>query len=141
MAWVIVLLGAVITAYLPSLIAGVARHAGMHGWQFQLAVEVLQQLNRQRTVTNRGCDASSLAEKLQVDVLQLEPVLEVLTALEWVGQLVEESEQESRYILLADPDATPLEPLIQQLLLEKTTSTLPLWTQAQWAQLRLRQAL
>ena len=140
-AWVIVLLGAVITAYLPSLIAGVARPAGTHGWQFQLALEVLQQLNRQRALTNRGCDASSLAEKLQVDVLQLEPVLEVLTALEWVGQLVEESDQESRYILLADPDATPLEPLIQQLLLDKTTSTLALWTQAQWGQLRLRQAL
>ena len=140
-AWVIVLLGAVITAYLPSLIAGVARHPGTNGWQFQLALEVLQQLNCQRASTRRGCDASSLAEKLQVDVLQLEPVLEVLTALEWVGQLVEDSDQESHYILLADPDTTALDPLIQRLLLDKTDATLPLWTQAKWAQLRLRQAL
>lgn len=140
-AWVIVLLGAVIAAYLPSLMAGVARRGGAHGWQFQMAVEILQQLNRQRDSARRGCDAASLAEKLQVDVLQLEPVLEVLSALEWIGQLVEDGDQASRYILLADPDATPLEPLMQQLLLDKTASTLPLWTRAQWAELRLRQVL
>lgn len=140
-AWVIVLLGAVIAAYLPSLMAGVARRGGAHGWQFQMAVEILQQLNRQRDSARRGCEAASLAEKLQVDVLQLEPVLEVLSALEWIGQLVEDGDQASRYILLADPDATPLEPLLQQLLLDKTASTLPLWTQAHWAALRLRQVL
>jgi membrane protein len=140
-AWIIVLLGAVIAAYLPSLMAGISRRGGAHGWQFQLAVEVLQQLHRQRDTARRGCDASGLAEKLQVDVLQLEPVLEVLTGLQWIGQLVEEADRESRYILLADPDATPLEPLMQQLLLDKTESTLPLWTQAQWARLSLRQVL
>ena len=41
-AWVIVLLGAVIAAYLPSLLAGARRRAAAHGWQFQLALEVLQ---------------------------------------------------------------------------------------------------
>lgn len=140
-AWVIVLLGAVIAAYMPSLLAGVARRGGGPGWQFQLAVEVLQQLHRQRGTANRGCGASSLAQALQVDVLQLEPVLEALAGLRWVGQLVEESDQESRYILLADPGQTPLEPLMQQLLLDKTDSTLPLWTRAGWASLSLRQVL
>ncbi len=140
-AWVIVLLGAVIAAYMPSLLAGVARRGGGPGWQFQLAVEVLQQLHRQRGTANRGCGASSLAQALQVDVLQLEPVLEALAGLRWVGQLLEESDQESRYILLADPDQTPLEPLMQQLLLDKTDSTLPLWTRAGWASLSLRQVL
>jgi membrane protein len=140
-AWIIVLMGAVITAYLPSLLAGVARRGGGHGWQFQLAVEVLQQLHRQRETSRRGCGASNLAKALQVDVLQLEPALEVLMALQWIGQLVEERDLESRYILLADPDQTPLEPLMQQLLLDKTESTLPLWTRANWDALSLRQVL
>ena len=140
-AWIIVLMGAVIAAYLPSLLAGVARRGGGHGWQFQLAVEVLQQLHRQRDTSRRGCGASALAQALQVDVLQLEPALEVLTALQWIGQLVEERDLESRYILLADPDRTPLEPLMQVLLLDKTDSTLPLWTRANWDALNLRQVL
>ncbi len=140
-AWIIVLMGAVITAYLPSLMVGVARRGGGHGWQFQLALEVLQQLHRQRESARRGCGASALAQELQVDVLQLEPALETLEALQWIGQLVEEGDQESRYILLADPDQTPLEPLMQQLLLDKTDSTLPLWTRANWHALNLRQVL
>ena len=140
-AWIIVLLGAVIAAYLPSLLAGVARRGGGHGWQFQLAIEVLQQLDAQRESARRGCGASALAQALQVDVLQLEPALEVLTALQWIGQLVEERDLESRYILLADPDQTPLEPLMQLLLLDKTDSTLPLWTHANWDALSLRQVL
>ena len=146
-AWVIVLMGAVIAAYLPSLLAGVARRGDgdgsgwAKGWQFQLALEVLQQLHRQSPSNRRGCSASSLAQVLRVDVLQLEPALEVLTALGWIGQLVEETDAEPPYILLADPDATLLEPLMQQLLLDKTDATLPLWAAAGWPDTKLRQAL
>lgn len=142
-AWVIVLMGAVIAAYLPSLLAGVARRGGGRGWQFQLAVEVLQRLNSVRATSNRGCSASNLALALQIDVLQLEPVLEKLTELDWIGQLIPNADagvdDESNYILLADPDQTLLEPLMQQLLLNKTDSTLPLWQQANWSDLKLRQ--
>ena len=140
-AWIIVLLGAVIAAYLPSLLAGVARRGGGHGWQFQLAIEVLQQLYAQREGARRGCGATTLAQALQVDVLQIEPALEALVALQWIGQLVQERDLESRYILLADPDQTPLEPLLELLLLGKTESTLPLWTHANWGALSLRQVL
>jgi membrane protein len=140
-AWIIVLLGAVIAAYLPSLLAGVARRGSAHGWHFQLALEVLQQINGKRGTGLQGCSASSLAEALQVDALQLEPVLEVLTSLRWVGQLVEEEDAESRYVLLADPDQTPLEPLMQQLLLDKNDSTAHLWAQGRWDALNLRQVL
>ncbi len=144
-AWVIVLLGAVIAAYLPSLLAGIARRGGGHGWQFQLAVEVLQRLASLRGSTRLGCSAFSLAHTLQVDALQLEPVLEALTGLGWVGQLMPDTEagsdEESSYILLADPDQTFLEPLMQLLLLEKTESTKPLWTQANWPSLRISHLL
>lgn len=144
-AWVIVLMGAVIAAYLPSLLAGVARRGddggegAAKGWQFQLALEVLQQLH-QKTL-NRGYSASSLASRLRVDVLQLEPALEALTALGWVGQLVEDTGAEPPYILLADPDQTRLDPLMQRLLLDKTDTTQPLWAAAGWPGLTIRQVL
>ena len=140
-AWVIVLLGAVIAAYLPSLLAGVAKRGTGHGWQFQLAVEVLQRLSSLRRTAQLGCSASSLALTLQIDVLQLEPVLETLTELGWVGQLIPNTDAESSYILLADPDQTLLEPLMQLLLLEKTDSTSPLWRQANWSALHVRDVL
>ena len=144
-AWVIVLLGAVIAAYLPSLLAGVAKRGTGHGWQFQLAVEVLQRLSSLRRTAQLGCSASSLALTLQIDVLQLEPVLETLTELAWVGQLIPNTDagadEESSYILLADPDQTLLEPLMQLLLLEKTDSTSPLWRQANWSALHVRDVL
>jgi membrane protein len=146
-AWVVVLMGAVIAAYLPSLLAGVARRSGDNGvgsakgWHFQLAIEILQQLQGQPAENRRGYSASALAQALRVDVLQLEPALAVLLALGWIGQLVEESDDAPPYILLADADATPLEPLIQQLLLDKTDATLPLWGAGNWSHLKLKQVL
>ena len=141
-AWVIVLLGAVIAAYLPSLLAGVARRGNSHGWQFQLAVELLQQLHQARSTTRIGLEASELAKALQVDVLQLEPVLGTLVSLDWIGQLTDpEDEKEARYLLLADPEATPLEPLMAQLLLSQDPSMKNLWENGRFPSLRLRDVL
>ena len=141
-SWVIVLMGAVIAAYLPSLLAGMPRRGSAHGWQFQLAIEVLQQLHTAHHSTHKGVSASQLAERLQVDVLQLEPVLETLLSLDWAGQLDEaKDDAEARYVLLADPDSTRLEPLLQRLLLDKAPSVSALWQNACWPALRLRDAL
>ena len=146
MAWVIVLLGAVVTAYLPSLLAGVARRGTVAGWTFQLAVEVLQQLHRVRHQPLKGLRPSQLAQLLRVDGLQLAPVLEALTALDWVGQVndaaVGEADvPESRYVLLANPGATPLAPLVQRLLLERSESLQPLWAKARLEGLLLEDVL
>jgi membrane protein len=141
-AWVIVLLGAVIAAYLPSLMAGVARRGTAHGWQFQLAVEILQQLHGARATARIGLEASALAQALQVDVLQLEPVLETLMALDWIGQLSDPDDaHEARYLLLADPASTALEPLLRQLLLSQDGSMKNLWENGRFAALRLRDML
>jgi membrane protein len=142
LTWIIVLLGAVIAAYMPSLLAGVARRGGGNGWQFQLAVEVLQQLCYADSTDKRGLGASQLAASMQVDVLQIEPALETLVELDWIGQLNEAGgDREARYLLLADPDTTPLEPLLQHLLLPKTEAVGHLWEKARWSSLRLRDAL
>lgn len=141
-SWMIVLLGAVIAAYLPSLLTGAPHRGSAPGWQFQLALEILQHLHTARSSTRMGLGASQLAERLQVDTLQLEPVLEMLTTLDWIGQLKDaQSDAESRYLLLVNPDATALEPLMQQLLLDRAPSVNSLWEKARWSALQLRDAL
>ena len=141
-SWIIVLMGAVIAAYLPSLLAGVTRRGSAHGWHFQLAIEVLQHLTKARGTAHMGLGASQIGELLEIDGLQLEPVLATLVELDWIGQLSEaQGESESRYLLLVDPDTTLLAPLMQQLLLDRAPSVNNLWEKASWRILRLRDAL
>jgi len=142
LAWIIVLMGAVITAYLPSLLAGVSRRGGAHGWQFQLALETLQSLEHSRGSSPRGMPASALAQQLRVDALALEPVLDTLMQLDWVGQLVDtDSDKASNFVLLVNPDSTTIEPLVDALLLDRTLATDKLRARAGWADTRLREVL
>ena len=131
-AWVIVLLGAVVAAYLPSLLAGVARCATGEGWAFLLAVEVLQQLHRARQQPPHGLSVLELAQRLRVDVLQVGSVLPVLAALDWVVRVDETAADgsdaaDARYVLLAEPATTHMEPLVQRLLLARTPPLERLW--------------
>jgi len=141
-AWVIVLLGAVIAAYLPSLLTGVARRGGAPGWPLQLAIEVLQHLAIAKTTPVRGLKASTLAVRMKVSDLQLEPVLEILVALDWIAVLDEGPEDEQgRYVLLADAAATPLEPLLKALLMPRTLALEGLWHRGPLETLRLQDVL
>lgn len=141
-AWLIVLLGAVVAAYLPTLVLGAARRAGGQGWQFQLAVEVLQALARARADARRGLTRLELAHDLQVDVLQLAAVLEALERLDWVGELGVRSENdEPRLVLLAEPASTPLAPLVARLLLAPYASFTACWHDKPLGDLRLADLL
>ena len=141
-AWVILLLGAVVTAYLPSLLAGVARQTGGHGWHFKMALEILQHLDAARKAGPHGLTGPELTQALRIDTLQLEPALDTLVALDWVGQLQESDDNTpQRYVLLADPDHTPLAPLLQNLLLPHSRSVSNLWEKAQFRTLSVRDAL
>lgn len=141
-AWVIVLLGAVITAYLPSLLSGLERRGRSHGLQFQLALETLQQLEHVRTTPDKGLTLALLSLRLRVDTLQLEPVLEALCVLDWIGLLREErAEVAARYVLLVDPDTTLLAPLLNELLLRQDEITIHLWKNSRWPAILLREAL
>ncbi len=141
-AWVIVLLGAVIAAYLPSLLSGVQRGVRAHGWQFLLALESLQQLERVRLTEARGLSVEQLGALLRVDPLQLEPVLQTLLQIDWVGQLQEDRPNEdARLVLLANPDTTLLAPLFNALLLQHEPSTENLWKNGRWSTLTMRSAL
>ena len=142
-AWVIVLLGAALTAYVPSLLAGIPRKRQGPGWQFQLALEVLGRLSQARTQDAKGSTMSELCSTLQADSQRLETVLEALTDLDWVGQLNEADVQgsEARYVLLVAPEQTLLEPLMQRLLLPRTPQTQALWQGGKWGGSTLHEAL
>ena len=142
-AWVIVLLGAALTAYIPSLLAGIPRRRSGHGWQFQLGLEVLRSLDTARNQAQKGLTLPQLCAQLQVDGQRLEPVLEALIALDWVGQLKEATDQGqgSRLVLLVDPESTVLEPMVNALLLPKTSVTDKLWRDGRWPAGSLRSAL
>ncbi|TFZ00239.1 YihY family inner membrane protein [Ramlibacter humi] len=142
LVWIIVLLGAVLAAYLPSLLSGVRRRPPAHGWQFELALEVLQQLNLAASSSRRGRDIDELSGALKVDLLQLEPVLETLVQLDWVGRLNEvDDDVATRYVLLADAQSTALEPLMRHLLLQRSGATSKLWDEGGWTRLYLKDVL
>ena len=142
LTWTIVLLGAVMAAYLPSLLAGVARQDNGNGWQFQLAIEVLVQLDRASRAAQKGVSSSQLVARLQIDSLQLAPVLDTLSRLDWVGRLDEAGlDAESRYVLLANPAQTQLTPLLEALLLVKTAPVHKVWEKARLSDLLLADAL
>ena len=147
-AWVIVLLGAVIAAYLPSLLAGVERHASGPGWSFQLAVEVLQALHAARSTPAKGLRVAGLAQKMRVDALALRPALLTLEALDWIGAVNDAYDAGgsgaapgSRYLLLVDPASTPLAPLLQHLLVAREHSLQPFWDHAHLDALQLNDVL
>lgn len=140
-AWVIVLFGAVIAAYLPSLLTGVARRGGAAGWPLQLAAEVLQYLHAAKSTPASGLGAAELVARMRVDALQLAPVLETLVALDWIAPLAEERDNDDpRFVLLADP-ADSLEPLLRELLMPQAPPLRSLWHQGPLDSLRLQDLL
>jgi membrane protein len=136
-AWVVVLLGAVVAAYSPSLRSGIARRGDTPGWNFQLAIEILQALSKAPNM-ERGKNLETLSKELRVDDLQLESPLETLINLDWIGRLDEEG---SRYVLLTDPAKTLLAPLSELLLLPNQESTQKLWQKSHWPAIYMSEVL
>ncbi len=141
--WVIVLLGAALTAYLPSLLAGGTLRRLPHGWRFQISLEVVQVLERARTLDAKGLTLEQLCNTLHVDPLRLEPLLQTLITFDWIGQLREvlQPGNEARYVLLIDPDCTLLEPLLSAWLVERTPQTEKIWQIGHWPSVTLREVL
>jgi membrane protein len=143
MAWVIVLLGAALTAYVPSLIAGIPRRRSGIGWQFQLALEVLRELDQAAEQPQKGRTMAQLCTSLSVDAQRVETVVEALSALDWIGQLNEADVYgaEARFVLLAQPDRVTLEPLMHTLLLPRNDSNSKLWQGGRWSASTLREVI
>jgi membrane protein len=115
---VIVLLGAVVAAYLPSLLAGVARRPDAAGWRFRLGLEALQALAQARQAGQGGLATEQLAVQLRVDALQLDAILQKLKAVDWVGELGDSASSQAapRWVLLVDWAKADAAPVVDQLL-------------------------
>lgn len=135
--WVVLLLGAVIAAYLPTLLGGIAWRGDTPGAPFQLSLEVLRQLALARRGGRAVVQVDTLARRLHVESLHLQDVFDALAELGWVGRL----EDGGGYALLIDPAETTLEPLMRRLLLGPGRSTDFIWHQGLLPQMRLQQAL
>ncbi len=128
LGWVIVLLGAVIAAYAPSLQKRVKRWPEGPGARLQLAIAVLRRLAEARAAGERGQSGGELASALHTDPLQTEPVIDMLVAFDWVGRLDEPNDP--RFVLLCDPARTPAQPLLAQTLMEPSPDSRGLWQRA-----------
>ena len=118
--WVIVLWGAVIAAYAPSLSMHIKRQPVTPGHRFTLALAVVAELARAKGSAKRGLTLPELASAIATDPLQVEPAVESLQALDWVARLDEGAGP--RLVLLIDPATTAARPLIDEMLLEPSAA-------------------
>ncbi len=139
LGWVIVLLGAVIAAYAPSLQMRVVRWPDTPGARLRLAVAVLRELTQARSEEARGRSLGEIATALRTDPLQIEPILDTLVALDWAGRLDEAGS--ARHVLMCDPATTRAEPLLAQLLLEPAPALRSFWQRAGFDTLTLRELI
>ncbi len=141
-AWIIVLVGAVVAASLPELGRHALRRRSGSGWSFRLALETLSALEAMRHTPPHGLSLNELAEALRVELRHAQRVLKVLHTLRWIGQLRPvDGGSEARYVLLADLQETPLAPLADALLVSNIDSTQPVWRQMGIAQLHVADVL
>ncbi len=142
LVWVIVLLGAVVAAYAPSLQARVVRRPPTPGYRFEIALALLQRLAAVRDTPQRGHSLARLAHALRTDPLQLEPVVEALSGIDWVQALNEPAGDDApRLVLLCDPASTSLAALADALLVPPTDATAGFRHAAQLDRILLAQAL
>ena len=139
LSWVIVLLGAVTAAYAPSLQMRVTRWPDGPGSRFHLALAVLRELYRAQGVLRRGLSATQLSTVLRTDPLQIEPILEELMDMDWVGRLDEAGQP--RFVLLCDASTSPAEVLVSRLLLEPTPEFAAFWKRAAFSEMCLQDLL
>jgi membrane protein len=121
MVWLIVLFGAVIAAYAPSLQMHLVPQSDAPGQRFGLAVALLRELQRVRAVPPHGLSLEQLAASQRTGTLQVEPLVEHLIRLGWVARMDEGTVK--RHVLLCDAATTYAEPLIDQLLLAPDART------------------
>ncbi|MFN3415756.1 MAG: YihY family inner membrane protein [Caldimonas sp.] len=139
LGWVVVLLGGVIAAYAPSLRMKVVRRPATPGHRFHLALMVLRELQASRLQPAHGLSLEALSERLRTDPLQIEPLLEKLRALDWVGRLDEEGG--ARHVLLAEPEHTLAQPLVAELLLDPAPDLRGFWDKAGFGRMTLKDLL
>lgn len=139
LSWLIVLFGAVIAAYAPSLQMQLVRHGDLPGQRFALALALLRELQRARSAPPHGLTIAQIAASQRADPLQVEPLMELLLQLGWVARLDDEAAK--RHVLLCDAANTRVAPLIDQLLLAPDARTAAFRRQASLDRLTLAELI
>lgn len=140
LGWVIVLLGALLAANAPALASRLLYRPEVPGFELELALECLRELWRSQTRGEGGVSALSLAKRLRVDPLQMEPVLDTLLTLDLLGRLDEAGAQ--RLVLLHAPENSPAAPLLNALLAQRGSNSLQaLWRRSDWERTSLADLL
>ncbi|MEX8500055.1 YihY family inner membrane protein [Leptothrix ochracea] len=129
LSWGIVLAGAVLVASAPSLGGQALRDVSRVGGRFALALVLLRHLAVSRAEAAGGMRMSDLVTVSGVEPVHVEPVLEGLMALDWVGRLDEGGEP--RHVLLIDPARTLAKPMLEQMLLSHEPETAAFWAVTQ----------
>ncbi|MDL2336975.1 MAG: YihY family inner membrane protein [Pseudomonadota bacterium] len=136
LGWVIVLLGAVIAAYAPTLQLRVVQRSHVPGYRFELAVSVLRSLAAAHQSDGRGLSVSQIAEVLNTDPLQVEPIVDTLVAIDWVGRLDEPGG--ARHVMLCDPANTAARALMAATLLDPSPQLAAFWQRAHFDRMTVR---
>lgn len=141
LAWLVVLLGAVVASSLPEFGRMHLRTPHGAGWGFRMALEVLSHLQAARAQPGHGLSQTALAAQMRVQPSQLDAVLRHLGELDWVGTLHEDTGHEPRRVLLIEPERTALGPLAERLLLRQADSSQAFWQATRVAQIRLAEVM
>jgi membrane protein len=91
----------------------------------------------------RGLPMATIAESLRADPLQLEPVVDMLVEIDWISRLDEGAGEGvgARHVLLCDPGATSLLPLVNRTLMAPGEATAAFRERVALDQLMLADAL
>jgi len=128
--WVVVLLGAVMTASLPEIGRQSKRHADGPGWSFRLSLEILSQLAIARKLSPQGLRLSEMSDALHIEHRHAQKALNALHELKWIGKLEQPNPRlESAWVLLVDLQEVALAPLMESLCLRQSEITERLWQQ------------
>lgn len=138
-SWLVVLFGAVVAAYAPSLQMHLVPPRDAPGQPFALALALLRELQRARAAPPHGLTIAQCAAGQRIDALQVEPLMELLLGLGWVARVDEE--QVKRHVLLCDVQCTAAEPLIDQLLLAPDARTLAFRQRAAFSRMTLAELI
>jgi membrane protein len=135
-AWVVVLLGAVLTASLPEIGRQAKRPVDGPGWSFRLALETLDLLRNARVNSPQGLRLSEMASQLRIEHRHAIRVMDALRELGWAGRIEQaDAKTDSAWVLLIDLSKTPLAPLAEKLWLAHSGEADLIWQKTQLDQL------
>jgi membrane protein len=119
LCWLGILIGALVAANLPLLRQGRLDPDVRPGAALMDALSILKVLSEARGNIPPGCSHTEIIKRLRLPLSILEPRLECLTAMGLVA--VAPGEKNARWLLACDPERTPLGPLVDQLVLDRSS--------------------